>query len=505
MAIEKFIGSESASIIFDPIPSYGGSWSFELENLEKNALKENGKNLFNEFMKKNFSDPMMAIFNDQRVAHIPMVFISKPKENLVGRTLRFSKMDFYAFLCALLNMNLDIYGQTKEENMNHLQEVVNKLKISNDEINIAFSECFKEKLLKIEDLMAKEINSEYFDAAMQDYGPYKKLISFTAYLKNLHELCTNIQTGILKLGDFFDQDLDYNALYSCFSPDIFYLLFAKIIYEVNINKEKESNHLDSNYGYLYNYSEYLKLAVKENKKYDPKVLYTLPSGKKIRYSRWQFQEDLQSLLKRHPEAKAIKLPTLQGDNDEKYKDIGLMEKIMLIYSDETKVNWQFLPEGTRITKYTGDVKINSNRKSGTKDLETLMAEVNMRIEILENSGYIGTPIQGLDTFNGYYAFIYPNGTVILEKFWEDENKLKPAVNEATYVMNIDNFLEMSKISKLNLIEYIRTLPNVGVKRIFHTSINNWQKNLYKEINGSYRLEDAISFIASLKSEELNHE
>ena len=66
-------------------------------------------------------------------------------------------------------------------------------------------------------------------------------------------------------------------------------------------------------------------------------------------------------------------------------------------------------------------------------------------------------------------------------------------------MNIDNFISMSKISKINLVEYIKTLPEIGVKRLYHSSQANWEKNIYKEINGAYRLEDAIEFINGLKS------
>jgi len=144
--------------------------------------------------------------------------------------------------------------------------------------------------------------------------------------------------------------------------------------------------------------------------------------------------------------------------------------------------------------------VNSSSVGRTrKDKSKLIEEVNMRIDILENSGYIISPIMGLDTFSGYYAFVYPNGKVILEKFWENAETQNPAVESATYVMTIDNFVELSKMPKLALIEYIKSFPEVGVRRIFHTSINNWQRNLFNEINGSYRFEDAIDFINNLKN------
>ena len=86
-----------------------------------------------------------------------------------------------------------------------------------------------------------------------------------------------------------------------------------------------------------------------------------------------------------------------------------------------------------------------------------------------------------------------------------KNNLTPAVGNATYVFTIDNFLNMSKTPNVNLVEYVKTLPEMGTKRIFHTSINNWHRNLYNEINENYRVEDAIEYINSLDSGGKTHE
>ena len=161
----------------------------------------------------------------------------------------------------------------------------------------------------------------------------------------------------------------------------------------------------------------------------------------------------------------------------------------IFLSDEVNVNWKFLSSEEMIKK--GDNKDN------------LSSAVNMRISILENSGFISRPLQGLNTFMGYHAFIYPNGIVILEKFWNEIEAINPSLDSATFIISIDEFIELSKRTGILITEYMKTLPSV--KRVFHTSVNNWQRILYDAINGKYRLEDAINFINNIQTEEVKHD
>ena len=497
MAIEKYFSLyEDARIVFDPAPSYFGDWVFTIDNLIKNSKKENGVNLFKEFHKKTYQEPLKKIFNTDRILDLNVGLLSTVNANNIGRCLKYSKVDFIIELINFLDCHIDRYGKTEEERIAYFNQLLNNVEVNNDALNEAFSESLKEKARKLKDVMDNEINSMYFEAAMLDYAPYKNSIDFSTYISRMYQVTVDFQNGILQLGDFFDQPIDYNELYNCFDPDIFYLLFAKIIYEFNLIREKESNTLDNSYGYMYHYINAIEKVIQDDKKYDPKILFTLPNGKKIRYSRWQFQMDFKELMDRHPEAGFYKLPLLDDENVDKYRDVALMEKIAKLHTEDTKVNWDFLPKGEGIKK--GTITKNDSQ-STSRDKEALVEEVNMRISIMENSGSLSRPIKGLNTFSGYYAFVYPNGKVILEKFWENEENLTPAVGCATYVMDIDNFVEMSKISRINLVEYIKTLPEIGVKRIFHMSVNNWQRNLYNEINGTYRIEDAIEFINGLNN------
>jgi len=494
--IEKFFSNNLADEVFDPSPSYSGDWYFGVENLLKNAITtEDGKNLFQEFYKEVYEKNLEEIFKTTDILKAKVGFVSTPNENNIGRCLKFNKMDFFIEITGFLNKNIDKFRLNEQENNKRICLLFNKNSEGNESLNEAYSNALKEKAKKLQDVTDKTFNSEYYEAAMKDYEPYQMLISFEDYLKKEYELTKKLQQGMLELGNFFEQKIDYNALYKTFNPDKFCLLFAKIIYEHNLECEKNEGILDNNYSYLVGYREAIKKAVKENGDYNEKISYIFPNGKKLRYSRWHFLDELNKMSERHPEIKEIKLPEFEDENA--LKDIGLINRIKGLYDKEVKVNWEFLPEGEGIKKGNLKKTASTNDKKIDDNKEELINEVNLRIDILENSGFIGSIVKGINTFTGYYAFIYANGTVILEKFWENVDEMIPAIGCATYVMNIDNFLEMSKISKVKLIEYIKLLPNVGVKRIFHTSINNWQRNLYNEINGTYRVEDAINFINTL--------
>lgn len=494
-------GLSPANAIFDPIPAYDGQWLFTIDNLRKNAKT---KELWDNFYREIYEEPLRRIFETDRILDLHVGMISKPTEEMKGRCLRFNKVDFFIELINFLNQNIDRFGLNEKQNNDRIMSLINYIKGNNEDLNIAFSESLKEHARRLKDVLDKGFQSEYYDSTMRDYEPYKSRISFEDYIKNNYQITSKFQIGMLKLNDFFDRNIDFNKLYELFNPDIFCLLFAKIIYEFNLKIEKEYGRLDNSYGYLCYYKMMIeKVVEQDDKRYNPQIFYNLDNGKKLKYSRWNFMNEYHELMERHPEAGSFKLPVIEDDK-EKYKDISLMEKITKLYREETRVNWEFLPEGISIKKATLK-NTNIIKRENKKSKEELIQEINMRIGILENSGYIGRPIKGLNTFTGFYAFIYPNGKVILEKFWENEFNLTPAVGSATYIMNIDNFIEMSKISRIDLIEYMKQIPDIGVKRIFHTSINNWQRNLFNEINGTYRLEDAIDFISSLSTGEKKYE
>lgn len=514
LAIEEVTGLKPEDI-FDPSPSYYGSWYFTVDNLAKNAkvITDGNKkvNLFEKFYYDTYEKPLMDAFNGHFVVYLKSGLESIHKDNLIGRHLVYARNDFYTELILLLRTNIDLAFLNAEEKKEYQQELLKYLEIPKDkpksefdkECNLFFSNAFKKKADKLKDVLDKGKSSDYYDAAYEDYKLFNVENTFDAYVNGMYILITGLQKGLLNFDGFFDREIDYNKFAQCFEPDTLYLLFAKIILEFILRNETKYQTVDESYRYLDTYKKAIDKFSKVNKKYDPKIFYTDFNGRKYRYSKWNFINEFNELKKRHPEIKEIPLPDFSDSDDEKYKDINLIQKLKSIYENSTEVNWEFLPKGETIKKGITNEKDDTQREKEKKDNEELIQEVNERIDYFESSGYVGRPIKGLDTFSGYYAFVYPNGKVILENFWENEKTMRPACYCATYVMSIDNFIDMSKISKINLIEYIKLFPESGIKRIFHTNFTYWKSNIEKEIKGSpYRLEEVIDFISKLQTGEL---
>lgn len=502
MAIEKYFEKFDGPVaVFDPIPSFQGEWDISYDNLVKNAKVENGKNLFEEFMRKNYDEPLYAIFQTKYFKNFPVAINSLANSDNHGRCLLFSDIHFYLGYLVFLNYEIDKMHQTDEEHKAQLQEIYDKGYTSYDDLNLALSDALKIKCERLNDVLTKEFNSEYFEAAMKDYAFDNPGVDFHSYIAGTYEIATKLQTGILKLNDFLNTKINYQELYAAFDPDKFYLLCAVAMYDNLLNMEKENKIIKNFNGFLEEYVKACNIVCREEKNYNPYILYQMESGKKVRYTRRELQRDYEEFMKRHPDAKPLYLPPLNGEERDKYRDIELMEKLSSLKEETTTINWELLPKGeSEKREKNDDVKPLDNSHTKIVGVD----DVTKRIDFLESTGYVGK-LKGLNTFTGYYGYVYPNGTVILEKFWEDEECISPAINYATYIMNIDNFISMSKISRINLVEYIRTLPEIGVKRLYHSNISNWERNIYKEINGAYRLEDAVEFINSLKSGGITHE
>lgn len=497
--IEKYFKDYGESdAIFNPIPSYLDDWGIELKSIVKNSKREKGINLFEQYYQKEVSDKLSQLFQSPQIYSVKLPLISKPNNNHQGRQLCLFRNGFYLALSSFLSGNLDILDEDKKDITNtYINFLINNKDINN--INKYFEAIANTKIKRIEDVEKLKQDSKYYKYAIKDYFPYNQQMSFNTFLSKTKTLAQDMANGLHQLGDFFDKPLDYSELYNCFDPDTFYLLMAKVIYEVNLEWEEKFHCLCNNYGYLIEYCDACEKAIKEDKRYNPTIDYISKDGKTKRYTRRDVMEQIKVLLAKHPEAKPILLPDLK--DDKAYLNIDLVNKISKLYQGQTNVNWEMLPKGKGIKRG----EISSNRESSSNDKSSVIADVNERINIIEQSGFIGTPIRGLNTFNGYYAFVYPSGIVVLEKFWENEENLTPATGCATYIMNIDNFIEMSKHSRTTLIEYMRILPDIAVKRIFHTTNDNWKQNFFKEIEGTYRLDDAINFLNNLRNGELKHE
>ena len=90
-------------------------------------------------------------------------------------------------------------------------------------------------------------------------------------------------------------------------------------------------------------------------------------------------------------------------------------------------------------------------------------------------------IMGKNTFNGYIGYVYPNGRVVLDKFYDKQTDSMLADGHAVYAMNIEEFYELSKLSKSELIK------SKLCKRYIHKG--DWIK---KVLENEIELKTAIS-------------
>lgn len=199
-------------------------------------------------------------------------------------------------------------------------------------------------------------------------------------------------------------------------------------------------------------------------------------------------ERYQELLKKNPEIRNITF------SKEVFKDMTLEEinGFMQKYFSDLMANWEILPHGD--DSFDKDVKDNikkmgknlSKEEKEEKERKLLQLFTEKK-EFYDSSNY-AYRIKGRKTFDGYIGYIYPNGIVVLDKYYENAKKGILAEDEAIYCMDINDFYSLSQFSKTILIrEKLCT-------RFIHQG--SWQKRIKKEID-TERENDLVSGMKKL--------
>lgn len=132
-----------------------------------------------------------------------------------------------------------------------------------------------------------------------------------------------------------------------------------------------------------------------------------------------------------------------------------------------QVSWTIVPNGDDdVDKKDEVVQVLNRRYSHLPDEERkkiIFKKYEMyerKINFFENTNYV-FKIYGIGEFDGYVAYVYGNGEILLERFFSDYTECMPASGEAIYNLNIYNFEEKSKFSKAVLMK------DPEIKRIIH--------------------------------------
>lgn len=188
-------------------------------------------------------------------------------------------------------------------------------------------------------------------------------------------------------------------------------------------------------------------------------------------------DDYPSFLIKNPNLRAIDFSHLDFTG----MTLKEVDAFMQEYLKDLSANWEFLPPDDR--KLESEI-INriKNTTFGTTALEQeqhqkRLLELFMAKKALYDSSDPFFRIKGKNTFDGYVGYVYPNGRVVLDKFYDNASEGILADGHAVYAMSIQEFYELSKLSKSEIIR------NDLCKRYFHRG--NWiERVLNNEINAA---------------------
>ena len=116
--------------------------------------------------------------------------------------------------------------------------------------------------------------------------------------------------------------------------------------------------------------------------------------------------------------------------------------------DKLITNWELIPNGTKT-----NTNQNTNHRliKNSDNLEKYLNLNNKKLKLYERSPYIGKA-KGLCLNEGYTAYFYENGEIILDRIADSSNNLSTGYGNAIYNLNSDNFIELSSIDKTTLRE-----------------------------------------------------
>ena len=313
---------------------------------------------------------------------------------------------------------------------------------------------YKEALLKIES------DEEKVDFEIEDTLNIKKVSYFCNLYAGIIEDILNNFDNIQKYFTTNYVDLDnYHFKKEPIEADI----VNRYIYIINNLKD-----VNQKQKYIY----YLTAYFKENKN---KLEGTLFKLKDVELTFDDLYNRYIDILIENPELKVF-------DYDYEYfKDYTSkeIEEYMELELKNAKSNWTFIDDENyeeRVAKAMYNKTKNIKDTVSRKKTQDQLKELFMRKKQLFESSNSYKTVEGQNSFEGYIAYIYSNGKVILERFFEkrkDETEIV-ATEQAIYVMNIEDFYAISQLSKSTIIR-----ENL-CKRYIHNG--NWEEKIQKEIS-----------------------
>ena len=255
-------------------------------------------------------------------------------------------------------------------------------------------------------------------------------------------------------------------------------------------EENDDPKLKRMANYLNNYALITDYIEKENDStYEEKINYTDDDGKMYNLSTGYFKS-LLSIIKEHV--------------SEDYFDYNNVEDLLKDKAPETwrklrnkqiakniTVKFDMITPGTK-ADYVMDrpsSRVYSKSEIRQAQIEEDYRKLEDKLDYYkqkEKDGEIALNLFGINNFVGYFAKFMKNGCVVLDKYYtygkdrRGQDKKMPAHSEGIYIMNYEEFADLCRCNKQELIDEVRD-NNPNIIRKYHSG--NWRKNVDEILEG----------------------
>ncbi len=485
--------------------------------LELNAKVENGKNKYKEFIKEEFYNPLSKILGIKTGVNAFTPRICFGLDEKTGKTTRSITFSYLIFLIENL-YSLEIAEEQRGdfiiEFIDFAAEDANKLEL--------LDKCKKYNKLELKcyrDVLEKGNESPYYEKTWNLYKHYVKVLGnmpFKNFLNSRIEAITRFNIYGKECIEIFEREINTDKLLDAFEYDKFALIAAYSILNQSRITVERTGKVDSAIIYVRNYVSAVQEYRKYDKSYNPFIYVYNDKDEKVKVTTEQIIKEYNRVLMEHNEFSVYtvylddlkKLLTLDGMSEEQQStiDFSTEEGAQLLTSivnrlksrQELAASWQLLPQGKKEDTAKHEHDINKIYESLTSD-EAIRRRVIGR-EFLENNAelpYIYR-LRGINNFSGYIGYIYANGSVVFEQYYENENTHKVVRSGATYIMNIFNFIQMSILSKTEIINLLQHDKSQDITRVYHRKdMDKWKNEIYTILTNKQYTKDVKAMIEFL--------
>lgn len=510
MQIEKLVGNFES--IFDPKVTFCGAFLLNSDIFSGASKKENGLNLVEEKLYKKYLTNIYPDYDSfMQSVRIPIFFSSTSKDGYGRELIPVPSLFLKALIFSIFKYEFDkieefdekVIHEKNKKFLKEMKESINDIlngKMKLEDNKILYNTYMKSKkgmgkTLKDQEVQSRNINEKLeIRAILTNEEKLKK-----HFLKKLKTYTTRILLYYDSMVKDLTKPLDLSTFNNLINYDDFYLRLANIFMKEIEFILKDYGELPSTVMFLYKYYNVLKELKTYRYKTDISDILLVGEKKRV-YSTQDFIRDFERIILPIEDPDIRYYQIMEKDDSTDYRDLNNVKKKKeyLKALDDARAlaaEWDFVPKGQLLEprEKTSTNNVRTSKKVDFEAREKRLEKVLKRQQFLDNSPYI-YKAHGKNKFEGYVAYIYANGFVIFEKFYENQETKLPSRTNATYVMTIDNFVEMSKLSKPELMDYIKA-GNTDVMRKPHTAF--WEANILGIINSAFYSKEIVEKIDML--------